>query len=186
MFHIELVLCRHIFTTNVAKYVWIVLAMPSLSAHLYYFLIYNQTSVFERLAVRTIRFSNGKFEMKITRSSNKNSALKQLKRKIYLTKETENRENTLRVMRSFYGRGFPIQEIAHSFLPITLHQKRCTHVQYSSVLFKFTIKLLVIFFVLFKLLCYIYSLKKWFYTIMYKVWCRSRQSAAPESILCGP
>ena len=45
---------------------------------------YIQTSVFERLAVRTIRFSNGKFEMKITRSSNKNSVLKQLKRKIYL------------------------------------------------------------------------------------------------------
>ena len=31
-------------------------------------------------------------------------------------------------MRSFYGRGFPIQEIAHSFLPITLYQKRCTPV----------------------------------------------------------
>ena len=45
---------------------------------------YRQTSVFELLAVRTIRFSNGKFEMKITRSSNKNSVLKQLKRKICL------------------------------------------------------------------------------------------------------
>ena len=45
---------------------------------------YSQTSVFERLAVQTIRFSNGKLEMKITRSSNKNSVLKQFKRKIYL------------------------------------------------------------------------------------------------------
>ena len=36
-------------------------------------------SVFERLAVRTIRFSNRKFEMKITLSSSKNSVVKQLK-----------------------------------------------------------------------------------------------------------
>ena len=33
---------------------------------------YVQTSVFERLRVRTIRFSNRKFEMKMIRSSNKN------------------------------------------------------------------------------------------------------------------
>ena len=45
---------------------------------------YSQTSVFERLGVRTNRFSNGKFEMKMTRSSHKNSVLEQLKRKIYL------------------------------------------------------------------------------------------------------
>ena len=32
--HIESVLCHHIFTTNVAKYVWNVSALPSLSAHL--------------------------------------------------------------------------------------------------------------------------------------------------------
>ena len=37
--HIESVLCHHMFTTKVAKYVWIVSAMPSLSAHFYYFLI---------------------------------------------------------------------------------------------------------------------------------------------------
>ena len=61
-------------------------------------------------------------------------------------------------MRSFYGRGFIIQETAHPFLPITLHHKRCPYVQYSTVLFKFTIKLLVIF----KLLCFIYSSKNGF------------------------
>ena len=38
---IEPVLCHHIFTINVAKHVWIIWALPSLSAHFYYFLTYN-------------------------------------------------------------------------------------------------------------------------------------------------
>ena len=39
--HLESVFCHHTFTTNVAKYTCIVSALPSLSAHFYYFLIYS-------------------------------------------------------------------------------------------------------------------------------------------------
>ena len=44
---------------------------------------YSQTSVFERLTVRTIPSSNGSFEIKITRSSNKYSVVEQLQSWIY-------------------------------------------------------------------------------------------------------
>ena len=39
---------------------------------------YSQTSVFERLGVRTIRFSNRNFKIIMTRYSNKNLVLEQL------------------------------------------------------------------------------------------------------------
>ena len=87
------------------------------------------------------------------------------------TEETENRRNSVRVIRSFYGRGLPIQKITHPFPSITWHQKRyiCT-IQY--LLFTFILKLLVLFFVLFSLLCFTFSFNKWLYTMIYRVQCK--------------
>ena len=86
----------------------------------------------------------------MTRSWNKILVLEQLKRDFPEPKRQRIGETPLELPEVFMEvtRSFTLfQEVAHSFLPITSHQKRYTYVQYSTVLFKFTLKLLVMLFV---------------------------------------
>ena len=64
-------------------------------------LTYSQTSVFERFGVRTIRFSNKKFEIITIWFSNGNSILDQLKSKINLNQRDKTTEETL--LQSNFG-----------------------------------------------------------------------------------
>ena len=64
-------------------------------------------------------------------------------------------EETLLELPEVLWKGIPHPGNSSSFLPITLHQKRCIYVPCSTVLSKFTLKLFCYVF------CFIYSLNKW-------------------------
>ena len=75
--------------------------------------------------------------------------------------------------RMVVSSALPIKLICDETLLLTSETFSVRHcVQYSTVLFRFALKLLVMFFGLFILLCFIYYLNKWFYTMIYQELCK--------------
>ena len=101
---------------------------------------YSQTSVFERLEVRTIRFSSRKFEMKMAQYSNKNSVLEQLEQK----KKKQQRHVTAKMKRKL----FPVD-----------HRTR-----YSTFIVTLCFIVTFIIFIVIKITCYVF---RFIYTFVF-------------------